>query len=75
MPIQGRLDDAALNTASATVHQTNFAESGVGGRLDVLLDNRRNVARIERVEVDFGFDGNANRLGHFRLPTSNFQAF
>jgi hypothetical protein len=59
MPIEGLLDDAALNPFSAAVDQAHLAETGFVRRVDVLLDYRLDVARRESMEIDRGFDWNA----------------
>jgi hypothetical protein len=65
VPIERGLDDAPLDAAAASVHQTDLAQTGRRRGVDVLGDNRGNVARGERVEIDLAFDRNAHRIiGH-----------
>ena len=56
--IQGRLNDAALDAASASMNEADFGDAGICGGVDVLDDNGGDVARREGVEVEFGFDWN-----------------
>jgi len=58
VPIERSLYDAPLHAASAPVHETDFTQPGGRRRVQVLLDDRRNVAGCERVKIDFGVDGN-----------------
>jgi hypothetical protein len=63
------LHDAALDAATAAVNQPHFIESGSGGRVDVLLDNRWNIARRERVQIQFALDRDLHRaVGHRPQP-------
>jgi len=62
MPIERRLDDPALHPSTAAVHQSYFAEAGAGGGFDIFIDDRRNVARRKRVQIELVFDGDADRL-------------
>jgi len=57
MPLQGRLDDAALHAGAAPVNQPHLAQAGLVRRVDVFLDDRLDVARLEGVEVEGAFDG------------------
>jgi len=43
------------------VYQTHDVEPGLGGRVDVLLDDRRDVARREGVQVELALDRDACR--------------
>jgi hypothetical protein len=60
MLVEGRLDDASLHAATAAVDQPDFAEAGGGRRVDVVLDNRWNVAGRKRVQIEFRFDRDSN---------------
>ena len=70
MPGQQRLDDGALHPDSPPVDQPDFAEPALVGGPEVLLDDRRNVARGEGVEVERVLDGDADGLvvGDQRRP-------
>ena len=50
--LERRLCDAALNTATATVHDSNPNESGSRRLCDVFLHHRRHVLRPEAVEIE-----------------------
>jgi len=52
MLIQKPLNDTALDAESTSVNQTNFAETSSIGRAEVLVDDRWDIARVERVEVE-----------------------
>src|SRR5688572_23573704 len=56
MPFQRLLHDAALHALAASVDQSHLAEAGFLRGVDVLLDDRRNIAGRESVEVDVRFD-------------------
>lgn len=62
MSIERGLDDTALDTSSAAVNEANALEACRGRSLEVLADNRGNVARQERVQVDLSRDGHP--VGH-----------
>jgi hypothetical protein len=59
MPIEGGLDDAALDAPAAAVDQAHPAQPRLVCGTNVLLDHRRDVTRRERVEVDRVFDGDS----------------
>jgi|SoiMethySBSTD1v2_1073268.scaffolds.fasta_scaffold4550285_2 hypothetical protein len=50
--LQRLLNDAALNSFASSVNQAHLAESRGVSRSDVLIDDRPDVTRLERVEVD-----------------------
>src|SRR5256885_8900926 len=56
-PIECRLNDTALDAGSASVNDADFAEAGPRRGVDVLLDDGRDVARREHVEIDLALDG------------------
>ena len=56
MVLECLLHDASLDAFTASVNQPHFAQAGFMRGTDVLLDNRRNVARRERVEIERLFD-------------------
>jgi len=55
MPFECGLDDAALDALAASVDQPDFPEARVVRGENVFLDNRWNVARRERVQIDVVF--------------------
>lgn len=56
VPIEDRVHDAPLNAAAAAVDQPHFGEPAPVRRMQVLGDDRGNVARREGVQVEFGID-------------------
>jgi hypothetical protein len=59
------LHNASLYAATAAVHETHLVQPGGGRGVDVRLDDRGNVARRERVEIQLRPDRNADRtVGH-----------
>src|SRR5437867_4002824 len=71
VPLECLLDDAALNAAAAPVNEADLAKPAIPGGVDVLLDDRFDVARLERVEVEGVFYWNAHV--NSQPPTSNSQ--
>src|SRR5262245_31923433 len=73
MLLERGLHDAALNATAASVHEPHVLQSRVRRRVHVFLDDRRNVPRRERVEVQLRFDGKSNRVvlhaAYCLLPT------
>ena len=61
MAFERSLHDAALHAASSSVYDADFAKARRRRGLDVLGDDRWNVARRERMQIDLAFDGNADR--------------
>jgi len=61
MAIERRLDDAALNAPAASMNDAHFGEAGGHGRVDIVGDDRGNVARCERVQVDLALDRKLDR--------------
>ena len=51
MLLQRRLHDAALHAGAAAVNQPDFAQPCLVRRAHVFLDDRRDVARLEGVEI------------------------
>ena len=72
MPIEGCLDNAALHTASPSVNEPHFRESCRGRRGHVLVDDRRNVSRRKRMEIEFSLDRNFMHQENFQ--NSDLQA-
>jgi len=69
--IERPLHDAPLNAAAASVHESDLAETCFGCRVDVGVDDGRNVARSEGVQIDLAFDRNADFVS--QLPTVGLQ--
>ena len=58
------LNDPSLDSLASPMDEANFANPRVVRRVDVLLDDGRDVAGRERVQVDKRFDWNAVRVAH-----------
>ena len=61
--LERRLNDAALNTAAPPVHEAHLAQPGLGSGVYVVCDDASDIAWRERVQVEFGFDGDADGIG------------
>ena len=70
MAFEGALDDAALYAYPSTVYQPDFAQAGRMSFLDVLFNDRGDVAGLEGVEVELCFDRDADRLVHGQASDS-----
>ncbi len=68
---EGVLHDAALYADPAAVYQADLAQAGRVGFVDVFFDHRGDVARLEGVEVELGFDRDADGLVHGQASDSN----
>jgi len=62
--IERGLNDPALHTAPASVHQPHLAPARRRGGLDVVGYNVRNVARRERVQIELALDRNPHGVRH-----------
>ena len=58
MAVERRLNDAALNAAAASVDQSQLAQSRRVCRVDVFIDDRGDIRRLEHVEIELGLDRN-----------------
>ena len=65
MLLEDGLDDRALRAAAASVNQAKFPQAGLVRGAYVLIDDGRDVARRERMEVELPFDGDAVRIPRF----------
>ena len=63
MSFERLLHDAALHAVAAAVNQADLAQPAAPCGEDVLLDDGRDVARSEGVEVEDVFDRNPTRHG------------
>jgi hypothetical protein len=59
---EGLLDDTALHSCAAAMDEPHVAKAGGVGCVQVLFNDRRNVAGRERVKVEGAFDGNPQRV-------------
>ena len=62
MAFERLLHDAALHAAAASVNEPNLAQPGGVCLVDVLVDDRRDIARRKRVEIERAFDRNPQRV-------------
>ena len=58
MFVESGLHDAALNSAAAAVHESKLPQTGLVSGANELFDDRRDVARRERVQIKLGLDRN-----------------
>ena len=58
MAIEDLVNDPALNAFAASVNESDLGEARSVRRVDVLVDDRRDVARRERVKIERAFDRN-----------------
>src|SRR5207249_7620528 len=63
------LDDLSLNADAAAVDQPDLAEPPRGSRLEVLVDDRGDIARRERMEIQRILDRDADGLVYSRGPS------
>jgi len=75
--VERGLNQAALHAAAAAVHDPHFVESLLRRCVDVVADDRRDVARSERVQIELVLDGNSHDIvvarRHFRFQVSEFR--
>jgi hypothetical protein len=64
MAIERRLNDPALDAASASMNQPHFRPAFFHGGIEIVADDRRNVARRERMKIELALDRNSDRLVH-----------
>jgi hypothetical protein len=62
MPLERPLNDAALHARAAAMDQPHFAKSGGVSGGDVFVNDGRDIARREGVQIERGFDRNV--MGH-----------
>ena len=60
--IERGLNDPSLYTGAAPVHEAHVAKTGEDGRVDVVADHCRDVARREGMKVELGFDRDADGI-------------
>ena len=68
MPGQERVHDRALDADAASVDQPDLAEPALPRSRQILLDDRHDVARRERVQIQRVLDRDPNRF-IFRFPS------
>jgi hypothetical protein len=59
--VERGLNDAPLHAAPAAVHQPHLGQAGGRRGLDVVIHNRRDIARQKRVEIELALNRNPNR--------------
>ena len=52
MPLQRRLNDSALHSSTTSVDESHFPQTRLVRRIHVLFNNRFDVLRPERMEID-----------------------
>ncbi len=62
VPFQHLLYDAALHAYPAAMDDPHLMQTGSVSFGQVLFDNRRNIARRERMKVEHSVDGNSKRV-------------
>lgn len=62
MPPEERVDNGSLDALAPAVDQAHLAEAETDGLLQVLVDDRRDVPRGERVEIERILDRNDDRV-------------
>ena len=72
VPLELLLHDAALHAVAAAVDQPHFAQAGGVGGGQVLVDDRADVARVEGVEIERGFDRNFGAIAPLGLASRYF---
>ena len=55
--LEDGLDDAALNASTTAVDEADLGQAPVACRPQILVDDRRDVPRGERVKIEFRVDG------------------
>ena len=74
MTIERGLNDAALDAATAAVHQPHFRQPCCHRGIHVLVDDRRDIARREGVKIKFGPDWNVVRVhGRYELRSTKYE--
>ena len=63
MAVENGLDDPPLNALAAAVHQSDHRKAGLDRGVDVILDDRRDVAWRKRVQIEFGLNRYADWSG------------
>jgi hypothetical protein len=72
VPLEGRLHDRALDSATAAMHEPHFPQTRFGGGAHVVCHNSRDVSRRECVKVELVFDGNTDgRIRHTEYTVPN----
>lgn len=62
VPFEGLLHDPALHPRATAMNQPHLAQSFRMRLVEVLFDDRGDVARREGVEVELAFDGDPQRV-------------
>ena len=70
VPLERCLYGPTLNAAAAAVNQPDLLQARRCRRVDILADNRGNIARREGMKIELVFDRNSNGLfGHTPAPS------
>lgn len=62
VPLEGLLHDATLHAHSAAMNDPHFTKSCRMRLVDVLFDDRGDIARREGMQVELAFNGDSQRL-------------
>jgi hypothetical protein len=61
--LEDRLDDATLHASAPAVDESDFGQATSVCRPQIFVDDRRDVARGERVQIEFRVNGHDVRIG------------
>ena len=75
MPVERLLYDAALHAASAAVNHSHLIKARSGGGVDILCDDRRDVARRECMQIELTLDRDPEAISHQRSDLATYSAF
>jgi hypothetical protein len=74
VPLERCLHDPTLNAVAAAVNEPDLLQARRCRRVDILGDNRGNIARREGMKIELVFDRNSNGLfRHTQLSALGFQ--
>ena len=68
VPIEGLLHDSALYARSAAMNEPHFMQSYSVRLVEVLFDDRWDIARGENVEIELALDRNPQRVLILHFP-------
>ena len=68
MPFERALNDGSLDADSPAMHQPDLPQPGRMRLVDVLVDHRWDVARLEGMQVEFWLDRDPNRFVQVPAP-------
>ena len=62
MGLESRLHEPPLDPATTAVHEPHLGQAGVSSRVQIFLDHRHDVARLEAMEIEFRRNGQPHRV-------------